>query len=121
MIPMLEMLRQRIEKEFDMILKDKGLSVIPGFGKADAYGHEAGMPIEDWVKSVLTRINWGDLKVSVYFPNEFLTAIFSKIGKNEQSLWNTLHRTWWEPLLVSKKQVDQFMNGDTVARWQQEG
>ena len=114
-------LRQRIEEEFAKALKDPALGVIPGFGKADAYGHEAGMPIERWVKDFLAGIDWNNQEVYIYFPNEFLHAIFSIIGKEEKRIWSVLQNTWWGPMLASKKQVSDFMAGKPIKRWQQEG
>jgi hypothetical protein len=114
-------IREKIEEEFANVLQNAERRKIRGFEKRNAYGHEAGMPIEEWVKGNLEKINWGNERVYAYFPNEFLSLIFSKIGKDRERIEKVVQQAWWGPLLVSKKQIRDFMSGKTVRRWQQEG
>ena len=114
-------IRQKIEDAFANVVQNAERSKIRGFEKRDAYGHEAGMPIEEWVKGNLEKIDWCDRRVYAFFPNEFLNVIFSKIGKDRGRIEKVVQQAWWGPLLVSKKQIREFMSGKTVRRWQQEG
>jgi len=118
---MIDQIRRKVEHEFGNALKSGKITTIQGFERADAYGHEAGMPIERWVKSFLEKIDWGNWSIRIYFPNELFQEIFSKIGRNETKILKMIDDTWWGPLMVSKKQVQQFMNSQAVERWQQEG
>ena len=114
-------IRRKIEEEFRNVSQNGERRKIGGFEKRDAYGHEAGMPIEEWVKRNLERIDWGDQRVYAYFPNEFLSVVFSRIGKDRSRIEKVVQQAWWGPLLVSKRQIREFMSGKTVRRWQQEG
>ena len=49
-------IRKVIEKEFKEILKNPERKRIPILRRRDAYGHEAGIPIEEWVKSNLETV-----------------------------------------------------------------
>lgn len=116
-------IRKVIEKEFKEILKNPERKRIPILRRRDAYGHEAGIPIEEWVKSNLENINW---KVRVYFPDEFLREVFSNIGRDENKIKRVLQKTWWgfkferNRLLVTEKQIRSFTRNGIVERWQQE-
>ena len=114
-------IKKKIKLEFRNVLGNEERRKIEGFEKRDAYGHEAGMPLEVWVKSNIEKINWGGQSVYVYFPNEFLGAVFARIGKDRSRIEKVVQQVWWGPLLVSKKQIKEFMSGETVRRWQQEG
>jgi hypothetical protein len=114
-------IKKKIEQEFRNVLENEERRKITGFEKRDAYGHEAGMPIEEWVKNNLKKINWGGQSVYVYFPNEFLSDLFARIGKDRGRIEKVVQQVWWGPLLVSKKQIKEFMSRKTVGRWQQEG
>ena len=114
-------IKKKIKLEFRNVLGNEERRKIEGFEKRDAYGHEAGMLLEEWVKSNLEKINWGGQSVYVYFPNEFLGAVFARIGKDRSRIEKVVQQVWWGPLLVSKKQIKEFMSGETVRRWQQEG
>lgn len=118
---MLQDIRKRIEQAFSESVRTGKQNTVPGFEKADAYGHEAGAPIERWVKTSLENIDWGDWHIGVYFPNEFLQTVFSRIGRNKDRIVEALNSTWWGPLIVSKKQIGRFVEGHAVDRWQQEG
>jgi hypothetical protein len=87
-----EKIRKIVEKEFKEILKNPKRRRIPILRRGDAYGHEAGIPIEEWVKSNLESIGWG---LRVYFPDEFLKEVFSKIGRDENKIKRVLQKTWW--------------------------
>jgi len=118
---MLGEMRRKIEQEFENASRNTNRNKIAGFERGDAYGHEAGMPIERWVKAILDEIDWSKGNVRNYFPNDFLTEIFSRIGKDERKIENALEQVWWAPLIVSPKQIRQFLNGQNIERWQQEG
>lgn len=116
-------IRKIIEREFKEVLKNPRRKSIPILRRRDAYGHEAGIPIEEWVKSNLENIDW---EVQVYFPDEFLKEIFSKIGRNENKIKSVFQKTWWgfkferDRLLVTEKQIRSFIRNGAVERWQQE-
>lgn len=118
-----EEIRKIIEREFEEILENPIRRLIPTLQRRDAYGHEAGIPIEEWVKSSLENIDW---ELLVYFPDEFLKEVFSKIGRKEDEIKSILQKTWWgfrfngDRLLVTEKQIKSFIRNGVVERWQQE-
>jgi hypothetical protein len=115
-------IRKMIETELAHALKNSEKRKIV-LERRDAYGHEAGIPIEEWVKRCLEEIDWG---IGVYFPNEFLEKFFSEIGGDENKILRILEKTWWGSkfkggrLLVTPRQIDDFVSGSPVGRWQQE-
>lgn len=116
-------IRKIIEAKFEEILRDTEKRKIMQLKRRDAYGHEAGIPIEEWVKDCLEEIDW---EIHVYFPNVFLENFFSNIGNDENKLKEALQQTWWgfkfgrDRLLVTEKQVKDFVRGNPIGRWQQE-
>lgn len=107
-------LRKSIEKLFTTVLKNNNKLKIVGDINEEAYGHTAGTPIEDWAKICL------ETEFKVYYPNEILLEIF-KIFKKAKDIIKFLDTIWWSKLLFTKKQLTDFLNGDEVKRWQQEG
>jgi hypothetical protein len=115
----LDNLRKIIEEELHNSLKNEQINILSGFTDAgSAYGHEAGAPVERWVKTVLEKIKW-DIKV--YIPNELLQQIFARIGKNRTKIEELSQDVWWGPLLISKQQIDQFLKDAQIKSWQQAG
>ena len=116
-------IRRIIEAKFEEILRDTEKRKVMRLERLDAYGHEAGIPIEEWVKDCLEEIDWG---IHVYFPNEFLENFFSNIDSEEGKLKEALQQTWWgfkfgrDRLLITEKQIKDFVRGNPIGRWQQE-
>ncbi len=116
-------IRKIIEAKFGDILRDSEKRKVMQLERRDAYGHEAGIPIEEWVKDGLEEIDW---EIHVYFPNVFLEKFFSNIGNDESKLREALQQTWWgfkfgrDRLLVTEKQIREFVRGNPFGRWQQE-
>jgi len=116
-------IRKRIEAKLGHALQDPEKKKVARLERRGAYGHEAGTPIEEWAKSRLDEIDWD---VDVYFPNEFLEKFFSNIGKNEDEILKTLEQTWWGfefrggRLLITPQQIEDFVEGRPIKRWQQE-
>lgn len=81
-------IRRIIEAKFEEILDTEKRKVMR-LERLDAYGHEAGIPIEEWVKDCLEEIDWG---IHVYFPNEFLENFFSNIDSEEGKLKEALQQ-----------------------------
>lgn len=109
-----EEIKKEIIKEFGKLLKKE--QIIHGIKAHDAYGHSAGTPMEEWVKTKLKEAGW-----EVYYPNEFLTKIFEKIGKNQKKIEKYRNNIWWGKLLIIKTQIKDFIDGKHLHRWQQEG
>jgi len=109
-------IRGQIVSEFEKTLQNVKARKIVGLSKSDAYGHEAGMPVESWAINVLRANGW-----KAYYPNEFLAEVFSGIGKDEIKITRALTNIWWAPLLVSRQQIKKFISGEVLGRWQQEG
>ncbi|MHC1611345.1 MAG: HincII family type II restriction endonuclease [Candidatus Methanospirareceae archaeon] len=116
-------IRKVVETKFQEILRDRERRKVIQLERRDAYGHEAGIPIEEWVKDCLEEIDW---EIHVYFPNVFLEKFFSSIGNDENKLKESLQQTWWgfkfgrDRLLVTEKQIKDFVRGNPIGRWQQE-
>ncbi|MBI4017098.1 MAG: HincII family type II restriction endonuclease [Candidatus Aenigmarchaeota archaeon] len=107
-------IKREVTKQLKLELS-KG-AVIKGLNKADAYGHEAGMPFEEWVKEFLLKNKW-----KVFFPNEFIEENLQIIGQDEEKIEEFLDSTWWSSLLRTKQQIKDFLVNKPVKRWQQEG
>ena len=88
---------------------------IKSLNDPEAYGHSAGTPLEYWVKEQLSDKGW-----KVYFPNEFLSEIFDGL-KELAAIKDFLKCVFWEKLLITKKQFEDFEQGKPLKRWQQEG
>lgn len=116
-------IRKIIEAKFGDILRDTEKRKVMQLERRDAYGHEAGIPIEEWVKDCLGEIDW---EIQVYFPNVFLEKFFSNTDNDESKLKEALQQTWWgfkfgrDRLLVTEKQIKEFVRGNPLGRWQQE-
>ena len=50
-------IRKIIKAKFDEILKGREKKKVMQLERRDAYGHEAGSPIEEWVKDWLEEID----------------------------------------------------------------
>lgn len=88
---------------------------IKGLDNLEAYGHSAGNPLELWIKEELTKNGW-----KVYFPNKFISEIFDKIGDLPKII-QFLKGTFWDKLLITRKQFEDFLAKKPIMRWQQEG
>lgn len=108
--------RSIIEQAFKKRLVKRAECKIENLTADDAYGHAAGSPIEEWLRTVLVGVN---PELKVFYPNEFLLTILS--GKKPGEIQSILNLTWWAPLLVSKKQLREFSETGKISRWQQEG
>jgi len=105
-----------MEIEFAETIKDKKRRIVSGLTKEDAYGHEAGIPIEEWIKTNLQSIGWD---LSVYRPNEFLQNVFTTVGRDERRIQNLVRTAWWGRLMVSRRQVTEFLGGKLIGGYQQ--
>jgi len=109
-----EEIKERIKEQFASILKAGQETEISGI-EEDSYGHSAGTPFEEWVKSRLTDNGW-----IVYYPNEFVVKLCQRIDRR-QNLIEVLRENWWSSLLVRREQINDCIAGKRVGRWQQEG
>jgi len=110
-------IRRLITKGFDKVIKDNDSTKIEGIVDETAYGHLAGTPIEEWVRSNLSTF----LTYRSYYPNQFLEDCFNEIGKNKNEITAFLENTWWGTLLATGKQIEEFIESGKISRWQQEG
>jgi hypothetical protein len=83
--------------------------------KSDAYGHEAGAPAEEWVRLCLVENKW-----RVFYPNQFIEEFLNQFKKERTFLVTQLAKVWWSPLIVTNKQIVEFLAGKKIGRWQQE-
>ena len=109
-------IRQQIESVLAQSIKNPHYNLLKKGINVNSFGHEAGDVIEGWLKTELLRNGF-----KVYLPNEFLTLIFQHIGKNARKLLELRNSCWWGEWLISKKQIAQFLRGEQIDRWQQEG
>jgi len=83
--------------------------------KTDAYGHEAGAPAEEWVRLALLENKW-----NVFYPNQFLDEYLKPFKKDRAFIQTQLAKVWWSPLIITNKQIVEFLAGKPIGRWQQE-
>jgi len=112
MIP--EEIENLIKRQFDECLA-KGEVIIKELNESDAYGHAAGTPLEHWVLSFLDQNEW-----NISFPNDFLTQLIQGWPKNKGIISEKLDSFWWAKLIVSPSQIDKYIQGERINRWQQE-
>ncbi|MCW1311456.1 MAG: HincII family type II restriction endonuclease [Candidatus Aenigmatarchaeota archaeon] len=108
-------IKAKVVKQIEKEISSKRI-IIKEIARADVYGHEAGMPFEEWVKSFLTRNKW-----QAFYPNEFIVKYFDCLEKSEETILKYLDDVWWSTLLVTKQQIINYLSGKQVNRWQQEG
>lgn len=109
-------IRRVVERCFAEVFKDKNKLKIEGDITNESYGHSAGTPIEEWAKRNLQE----GTDFTIYYPNEFLSIIFREL-KDPHNIESFLDTVWWGKLLFTKEQLKDFMAGEEVKRWQQEG
>lgn len=107
-------IKKKVKEQLQNELKTKKV-ILDTLMKVDAYGHEAGMPFEDWVRDVLSK-NW-----DISPPNEFVVRALTPVKKDEEAILQYLSKQWWGELLFCKKQIRIYLEGKHVDRWQQEG
>lgn len=108
--------KEFIKELFRKILDSDETLIIDSIIEADAYGHLAGTPIEEWVR--LKLLDWN---IKTLYPNIFIKKFFDKIGPDKVRLKKFREEIWWGKLLISNKQIYDYCAGRTVMRWQQEG
>jgi len=115
-------IRIECDRLFREVLNDPNEAIIEGLNTS--FGHESGTLVEKWTKSKLIKEE--QLSERVFFPDEFLTKVFTTIGKDETKIEQFLEKTWWgfkfgkDRLLVTQKQINDFISGEKIERWQQE-
>ena len=106
-------IRQEIEEHLRAMLKEgKGLTIKVD---EDAYGHLAGTRVEEWMRQRLIKKNW-----QVFYPNTFLEKVFRRVGRDRQKIEKIINENWWGSLLVTRRQIFDFLDGKHIGRWQQE-
>lgn len=110
-----EEIKKEIQKQLSAVLQEGKQIDIDGIAE-DAFGHSGGALVEAWLKQRLAENGW-----AVYYPNEFLSELFMRIGKDEKRILQKISENWWGSLLLTRKQIEEFLAGQPVTRWQQEG
>lgn len=110
-------IRSLFKEYFDKLPDDdKCLSGVEGFG------HQAGIPVEDWVKE---RLNEALPDIHTYSTREFFQVVFCEYSGDIEKL---LESTWWgfkgyrgARLLITKGQIESIQSGESPDEWQQSG
>lgn len=107
-------IRKKIESKFSGIdyenEKINGLTI-------NSQGHEGGVKVENWVEKKLEEIEWN---ASVFSSEDFIENYLESIGRDEKRVSEELCDKWWGlKVLVTKKQIDEFLANKKVSKWQQ--
>lgn len=102
-----ENIRSEVEETLNRIILEEDVEI----ERVEGHGHQAGIPVERWVKNKLDE-NITNFKI--FFPNEFIRYL--NITTNVRQ---TLESTWWRRLLISSQQITAAENGEDIGTWQQ--
>lgn len=110
-------IRSEIETYFESLTESE--KVIQG---VQGFGHQAGMPIEDWMKNKLNDC-FGD--IHTYDPKDFSHLV---LNEKRIDVERILEGAWWgcsgyrgDRFLITKKQITSIKNGAEISQWQQSG
>jgi hypothetical protein len=79
----IENIRAEVEETFNQIIREEDVEI----EGVEGYGHQAGMPIEEWVKN---KLNENVTNFKIFLPNEFLQYL--DISSDVE---NILETAWW--------------------------
>lgn len=102
-----ETIRSEVEEILNRVILEGDVEI----ERVEGHGHQAGIPVERWVKN---KLDENITNSKIFFPNEFIRYL--NINTNVKQI---LDSTWWRRLLLSRQQITAAENGEDIGTWQQ--